>query len=101
MPENNDQQQPQNQAVPDPFTDLFYKIDATLKYLDKISDKPEEYRQAALDALVTDLMPGMQRLAAGMGRFVSDTIGIVQDIDGRLTAAEQHVGEVSDRVDAI
>lgn len=86
----------QPQLPPNPIADLYYKLEAALKYLDKISDDPAKHQEAALDALVTDVMPGLQKMSAGLAKFVDDTIGVVNDINGRISVLEQQASEAAE-----
>ena len=84
-----------------PFADLFKRLETAAKYLDTVGDKPAQHQQAAVDSLVTDIIPGLMRamaatnkLAVDTMKFMNDTVGVVNDIDRRI-------GEINERLDAV
>jgi hypothetical protein len=46
-------------------------------------------QQATIDAIVTDIVPGLRNVLRALGGFVDETIGMVNNISGRLGALEQ------------
>ncbi len=78
---------PNDTPEPNPIVDLYYRIEHTLKFLDKLEgDKRSE---AVIDSVATDILPGLQKSLAAEGKFINETVEMVNAMLVRLQAIEQ------------
>lgn len=78
---------PNDTPEPNPIVDLYYRIEHTLKFLDKLEG--DKRAEAVIDSVATDILPGLQKSLAAEGKFINETVDMVNSMLARMQAIEQ------------